>query len=222
MLTTHDETLATHLILQSLAKRYPDLSTCIEDIQDAIALLQDTFQHGGKLLVCGNGGSASDCEHIVGELMKGFSLPRTVPSTTREALVNSFGVEGAYLADHLQQGLPTISLASNNALGTATANDVAADMIFAQQVYGYGRPGDALLAISTSGRSSNILCALQVAKVLGLYTIGLTGGTGGEFPKLCDAMICVPTQTVFETQERHLPIYHAICQILEETFFGNL
>ncbi len=210
-----------HPILESLFQRYPDLSSCREDIQQAISVLEISFQHGGKLLICGNGGSAADCEHIVGELMKSFSLPRTVPRKIRRTLIEAFSAEGAYLADYLQQALPAISLTSHSALSTAIANDVAAEMVFAQQVYGYGKPGDVLLAISTSGRSRNVICALQVAKVLEIRTIGLTGASAGAFPDLCDVTICVPSNGVIAIQERHLPIYHAICLVLEETFFGN-
>lgn len=210
-----------HPVLETLVQRYPDLKSCIEDIQQAIALLATTYRQGGKLLVCGNGGSASDSEHIVGELMKSFYRPRTVPDETRRAFTETFDAEGEYLAGQLQGALPAIPLVSHNALNTAIANDVAGDMIFAQQVYGYGKPGDALLAISTSGNSCNVVRAIQVARVLDIRSIGLTGAQGGAFPSLCDVTICVPACTVSEIQERHLPIYHAICLVLEETFFGE-
>ncbi len=209
-----------HPILETLVQRYPDVSDCIKEIQQAITILEATFRTGGKLLICGNGGSASDCEHIAGELMKSFRRPRALPEESRHAFVEAFSADGIYLADHLQGALPAIPLGSHSALTTAIANDVAAEMIFAQQVYGYGNPRDALLGISTSGSARNVIRALQVGRVMGIRCIGLTGASGGAFPELCDITICVPAATVADVQERHLPIYHAICSVLEETFFG--
>jgi D-sedoheptulose 7-phosphate isomerase len=210
-----------HLALTYLIERYPELDVCVEDIQRAIRVLEASFRRGGKLLVCGNGGSAADSEHIVGELMKGFRLPRPLPPKQRALLLEAFPEEGTYLADHLQCTLPAISLISQTSLVTATANDIAPDMVFAQQVYGYGRPGDVVLGISTSGISQNVCRALQVGRALGLETIGLTGASGGHFIALCNVVICVPYHTVAEIQERHLPVYHAICTILEELFFDT-
>jgi D-sedoheptulose 7-phosphate isomerase len=206
-------------VLQALVEHHPDLSECIPSIALAFDTLAAGFAGGGKLLVCGNGGSAADSEHIVGELMKGFASRRPVPAETRRRLVDRCGDAGNYLADHLQGALAAIALVSHSALQTAFANDVAADMGFAQQVYGYGRAGDCLLAISTSGNAVNVVHALQVAHVLGLRTVGLTGPGGGAMAELCDVTICAPGARTPEIQEHHLPIYHALCEMLEEAFF---
>jgi D-sedoheptulose 7-phosphate isomerase len=192
----------------------------MSSIQAAFALLQSMYQQGGKLLICGNGGSAADSEHIVGELMKAFNLPRPLPVSVRDKFIAAFPNDGAALASKLQGALPAISLVSHTSLFTAFANDVASDMVFAQQVYGYGKAGDALLGISTSGTSKNVIYALQVARTLGLRTIGLTGHNGGKMPDLCDVTICVPYESTPDIQERHLPVYHALCLMLEEAFFS--
>jgi D-sedoheptulose 7-phosphate isomerase len=163
-------------------------------------------------------GSAADCEHIVGELMKGFLSPRPLPEEMKERLRTAIPDNGAYLADHLQGALAAISLASQTSLITACANDIAADMVFAQQVYGYGVVGDVVMGISTSGNARNVLHALQVGKALGLRTVGLTGKSGGLMRAACDVTICVPYDLTPEIQERHLPIYHALCVMLEEAF----
>jgi D-sedoheptulose 7-phosphate isomerase len=205
--------------LAALLARYPDLAPCEAGIAEAVDLLAATFHGGGKLLVCGNGGSAADSEHIVGELMKGYMLKRPVPPELRARLAAAHGDHGAYLADHLQGALPAISLVSQTSLLSAFANDVAADMAYAQQVYGYGRPGDALLGISTSGNAANVMHALQVGQALGLRTIGLTGRTGGALRPHCDVAICVPADITPQIQERHLAIYHTICHLLESEFF---
>ncbi|RXZ84325.1 SIS domain-containing protein [Paenibacillaceae bacterium] len=207
-------------VTEKLFQKYPELSGCENDIMAAFAALKQCYENGGKVLLCGNGGSASDCEHIVGELMKGFLLQRPVSAGLREKLRQAAGDDADYIADHLQGALPAISLVSHSALITAFANDVAADMIFAQQVLGYGKPGDVLLGISTSGNSANVLRALQVASALGLSTIGLTGRSGGLMAKHCDVTICVPWDTTIDIQERHLPVYHTLCIMLEEAFFG--
>lgn len=207
--------------LEQLAARYPDLAPCLNDLEAAFELLRDRFASGGKLLLCGSGGSAADSEHIVGELMKAFERKRPLPETVRAGLTEAFGNEGDYLADHLQGALPAFSLVSQTALITAVANDVDAELIYAQQVYGYGRPGDALLGISTSGNSANILHALRVAHALGLATIGLTGRSGGAMKGLCDVTICVPEDDTLRIQERHLPVYHTLCRLLEQRFFAS-
>ncbi len=207
-------------LLHTLVSRYPELTACLPDIQAAFDLLRATFQRGGKVLVCGNGGSAADSEHIVGELMKGYRLPRPLPEAARRRILEAWPEEGAYLADHLQGALPAISLVSQSALLSAFANDVAADMVYAQQVYGYGRPGDALIAISTSGNAANVLHAVEVGRALGLGTIGLTGREGGRLKAVCDVTIRVPADSTPAIQERHLPIYHTLCALLEEAFFA--
>lgn len=208
-----------HPQLARLVARYADLDACLPDVQRAFEVLLTCFQGGGKLLLCGNGGSAADCEHIVGELMKGFYGRRPLDADLRARLQAEHGADGARLAASLQGALPAISLVSHPALQFAFANDVAPDLVFAQQVHGYGRPGDVLLAISTSGNSTNVMHAVQVASTNGLRTIALTGGTGGRLTGLCEVVIRAPGQGAAEIQERHLPIYHALCLALEEELF---
>ncbi len=208
-------------MIEKLVRTYPELTECMPSIRLAFDALTLTFRAGGKLLVCGNGGSAADSEHIVGELMKGFNLRRPIPESTRERLVRAFPDEGEYLADHLQAALPALSLVSQTSLLSAYANDVAPDMGFAQQVLGYGREGDALIGISTSGLSANVLNAVRVARALGIRTIGLTGQGGGAIKDLCDVAIVVPCDSTADVQERHLGIYHALCAMLEEEFFAH-
>ena len=208
-----------HPELSNLLKNYPDLEPCVGDIQAAYEILSQTYQAGGKLLICGNGGSASDSDHIVGELMKGFELKRPINDGLRQRLNQLSPETGAYLADHLQGALPAISLSAHSALATAITNDTDGDIAFAQQVLGYGKQGDTLLGISTSGNSVNVRHALTVAKALGLHTIGLTGKTGGKMRDLCDVTICAPFERTLAVQERHLPIYHTLCIMLEQEFF---
>ena len=204
----------------SLLRQAPELAPCMPNLEQAFRLLRRAFRQGGKLLVCGNGGSAADAEHIVGELMKGFERRRALPRAEREHLQTLYPREGRYLADHLQGALPAISLVSQTSLLTAVANDTAADMVFAQQVYGYGRPGDVLMAISTSGNSPNVLHALRVARAASLLTMGLTGPHGGEMVALCDVVVEVPQDGMAEVQRAHQALYHALCQQLEEEFFA--
>lgn len=197
--------------LKEMGGRHPELAGISGDVNTAYELLKQSFCTGGKLLTCGNGGSASDAEHIVGELMKGFHLQRP--------LVGEQKSRYGGLSDQLQGALPAISLTQNQVLATAYANDVAPDMIFAQQVYGYGQEGDVLLAVTTSGNSENILCAAEVAGKKGMKVIGLTGKTGGRLKRLTDVCICVPeTETAF-VQEKHVIVYHTICAMLEAYFF---
>ena len=207
-------------VFSALMRNYPDLAPCHADIENAYALLERGFAGGGQLLVCGNGGSAADSEHLVAELMKGFILKRALSSDHSARFAAHFGDEGAALAAQLEGALPAIALTGHNSLSTAVANDGAPDAMFAQQVWGYGRANDVLLAITTSGNSINVLNALRVAKVRGLKTIGLTGQSGGAMKELCDVTICVPCEVTHEIQERHLPIYHALAIALEARFFG--
>ena len=205
--------------IQQLIFSYPGLDVCASDIEAAYHVLRECYQRGGKVLTCGNGGSAADAEHIVGELMKGYLLKRPLAEEVRARLKAASLDDGDYLADHLQGGLPAISLVSQTSLLSAIANDTAADMVYAQQVYAYGREGDALIGISTSGNSPNVVRAMQVARALGLRTIGLTGRTGGKLKPLCDVCIRVPANDTTLVQERHLPIFHVLCAMLEEEFF---
>ncbi|HBF39880.1 MAG TPA: phosphoheptose isomerase [Firmicutes bacterium] len=211
----------TKVIFDQLFENYPKLGNCQESITQAFQLLQQSYAGGGKLLVCGNGGSAADAEHIVGELMKGFLLKRELPEADQERVRKAFPEECHYLGANLQRALPAISLVSQSALATAFINDVAPDMVFAQQVYGYGRPGDVLIGISTSGNSKNVANAVKIAKSFAIHTIGLTGEKGGLLKNLCDATITVPSGETFKIQEYHLPVYHALCAMIEREFFGK-
>lgn len=214
--------IAINPILEKLYSKYPELREAnAGQIEQAYRMLRDCFRNGGKLLVCGNGGSAADAEHIVGELMKGFMRRRPVPESFRARLAEVDGEAADYISRHLQGALPAISLVGHSSLSTACANDNAPDMAFAQQVYGYGKPGDVLLGISTSGNSPNVLHALRVAKAIGMGTIGLTGRSGGRMNALCDIAIRVPYDLTPDIQERHLPIYHALCILIEEEFFTS-
>ena len=207
--------------LEMLITRYPDLASCQAGISEAFQLLAASFRGGGKLLICGNGGSAADSEHIVGELMKGFMFRRAVSPGVRAQIVAVSPANGDYLADHLQGALPAISLVSQMSLLSAYANDVAGDMAFAQQVFGYGRIGDSVLGISTSGNARNVLHALQVGRAIGLRTLGLIGQSGGAMLPFCDVAICVPSTITPDIQERHVAIYHALCWMLEQEFFTS-
>lgn len=198
-----------------LMERYPALAVCKTDIRKALELMADTFHRGGKLLCCGNGGSAADCEHIVGELMKGFILPRTITPELAEQL------EDDALAGALQYGLPTISLVSQTALSTAFANDQLPSAVFAQQVLGYGKPEDLLLCISTSGNSLNCVYAAKVAKALGLKIVSLTGRKDSKLKELSDCTILAPADETYQIQEYHLPIYHCLCLAIENEFYGE-
>ena len=196
-------------ILNSLVERCPSLSRCKEDIYAAYSLLEKCFENGGKLLVCGNGGSAADADHIVGELMKGFMLDRKTSSQS--------GV-----LSNLQGGLPAISLCAHSALMTAFSNDCDAEYVFAQQVYAYSAKSknDLLLALSTSGNSGNIVRAAQTANEIGIKTVSITGESGGELSELSDVCIKLPETQTYKIQELTLPVYHCLCAMIEKRFFG--
>jgi len=206
--------------LDDLVRRYPPLTACADALQSALDVLTATFENRGKVLLCGNGGSASDCDHIVGELMKSFLRPRPIPAAHRDALSQA-GSEGRALADALQGGFPCVALTAHTALNLAVANDVAADVVFAQQVYVSGRAGDVLWGLSTSGNSVNVVNAFRVARILGMRTIALTGLAGGKLAQMADVAVRVPATATPQVQELHLPIYHALCAALEERFFGT-
>lgn len=207
--------------LNLLIVRYPKLAVCKEDIKKAYELLEAAYGNGRKLLVCGNGGSASDSEHIVGELMKEFKLKRKVYSDQATALKAIDPELGQVLADNLQGALPAICLTGHSSLTTAFMNDANADLVFAQQVNGYGKPGDVFLGISTSGNSKNVLYAAVNAKAKGLKVIGLTGAKESKLMKYADVCIRVPETETYKIQELHLPVYHCLCLMLEEKFFGE-
>ena len=203
-----DETDARVLSrFQTLFEHHPRLESLRESVMDAYLVLRDCYQSGGKLLLCGNGGSAADCEHIVGELMKGFWLKRPV---AKEGVLS-----------RLQGALPAIALTGHSALSTAFMNDCDPAYVYAQQTFGYGRKGDVLIGISTSGNAENVVNAMRAAKEMGLMTVALTGGTGGKMRALADAAVIAPGNCPADVQECHLPIYHALCGMLEAKFFRD-
>lgn len=197
-----------------LFAHYPSLESQRGSIEGAFKSLVATFSSGGKLLICGNGGSAADADHIAGELLKGFDLPRKLLADERTGL-------SAITAERLQRALPVIPLSAFSAFQSAFLNDVDSAFAFAQLTFALGRPEDALLAISTSGNSRNVLLAVEVAKARGMRVIGLSGATGGALASYCDQAILVPEMRTHRIQEFHLPIYHALCLALEQKFFGT-
>ena len=207
--------------IKLLVERYPNLAACTGDIADAYSILVNCYKHGHKLLVCGNGGSAADAEHIVGELMKGFKKSRRLSGEQKEALTAIHEELGKDLAENLQGTLPEIALDGHIALSTAYMNDCAPLLCFAQQVNGFGSEGDVLLGISTSGNSKNVLYAAVEAKACGLKVIGLTGAKGSKLSELADVCIRVPETETYMIQELHLPVYHCLCLMLEEAFFDK-
>lgn len=209
----------TYYEIENLITRYPKLKSCKNDILQAFYSIDLCYKNGGKLLVAGNGGSAADALHIVGELMKAFVLPRMLSKEVQDALYESSS-NAEYLQKNLQMALPAIALVSEVGLTTAYSNDVASDLIFAQQVLGYAKVGDVFLGISTSGNSKNIIYAAEVAKAMGMRVIGLTGENGGKMKGVSDVCIKVPEKETFKVQELHLPVYHAICLEVEKSIFG--
>lgn len=209
-----------HLIME-LVRRYPSLESCSEDIEKAFSVLSSTYKNGGKLLVCGNGGSASDADHIVGELMKGFKSMRPIDKSLADKIKAIDSMNGERLASALQKPLEAIALNNHSGLNTAFINDVpgGGEFFFAQQVLGYGKKGDALLAISTSGNSKDVVFAAEIAKSLDLNVIALTGEGGGKLASISDVLIAPKEKETYKVQELHLPIYHCLCLMLEEEFF---
>jgi D-sedoheptulose 7-phosphate isomerase len=213
--------MENHFYLEDLTSRYPKLEPVKQEIQKAADRLILCYREGHKVLVCGNGGSSSDSDHIVGELMKGFENMRPVEETLKTRLALAGGERGKYLGEKLQQALPAISLTAHTALITAVSNDTGADLVFAQQVMGYGNKGDVLIGISTSGNAQNVLDAIITAKAKGLTVIGLTGESGGKMKPLCDILIPVPGRSPAHVQELHMPVYHTLCLMVENHFFTN-
>jgi phosphoheptose isomerase len=203
----------TAAIWSELYECYPDLLPCAERIAAACGLVRDTLFGGQSVLVCGNGGSAADSEHIAAELAKPCALHRPLPARLTEAL--RLAGDDGYLAGSLQDGWPVLPLASQAALVTAIANDQGADLIFAQQVIAYGRPGDLLWALTTSGSSTNVVHALRAARALGMRTLALTGPHGSTSAPLCDVLVELPGATTSMVQQFHLPVYHALCLAIE-------
>lgn len=204
-----------------LIERYAELESQRENIIEAYHILEESYSNGGKLLIAGNGGSAADAEHIVGELMKGFENPRKLKEAEVEKLKRVNGELGEVLGAHLQGGLPAIALDGHFALSTAYMNDCEPLLCFAQQVNGYGREGDVFLGISTSGKSKNVLFAAVTARAKGMKVIGLTGETDSKLKEISDVCIQVPQTETYMVQELHLPVYHCLCLMLEERFFGS-
>ena len=205
--------------IDELCIRYPVLSVCKNDIEKAAEALIESFENGGKLLVAGNGGSCADSDHISGELLKSFVKKRR-PSVELLDSIRKINPEtGDYLSDKLQGSLPVIALTNNTALMTASLNDVDGNVMFAQQVNGYGKEGDVFLGISTSGNSKDIVYPTVVAMARGLRTVALTGKDGGKLKGIADICIVVPEQETFKIQELHLPVYHALCLEIEEYFW---
>lgn len=207
--------------LEDLIRRYPIMKSIEEQIFGSFHTMKSCFANDGKLLLAGNGGSAADCEHMAGELMKRFKIPRPVKPLFAQRLREIDYVRGSVLARNLECALMAIPLVDHTALTTACLNDVDGLSVFAQQLFGYGRAGDVFLGISTSGNSQNIINAAIVAKALGIKVIGLTGADGGELASMADIVVKVPEKETYKIQELHLPIYHCWCMMLEQTFFSS-
>jgi D-sedoheptulose 7-phosphate isomerase len=214
--------LDTFKNVEELLERLPELDKISSNINVAIAKIIECFKNNGKLLICGNGGSCSDSEHIVGELLKGFNKKRKLPKELCEKI---YGIDESLrstkMADRLQGSLPAISLTSQNAIITAVANDLGADLIYAQQVLGLGKCGDIFIGISTSGNADNVYKAAVLAKAIGMTTIALTGQGGGRLKDICDIIIKAPTEKTSTVQEYHICIYHVICDAIEQYFFND-
>lgn len=208
-------------MIKELISRYPALAVCEGEITAAAEMLVDCYKNGGKVLTLGNGGSAADALHIVGELMKCFVLDRRLDKDICDKLLEVGGEDGEMLVNNLEAPLPAISLLNETSLETAYANDVAPELAFAQQVLGLGNAGDVLIAISTSGNSRNAVLAAKVAKAKGVKVISMTGEGGGKLKNVSDVTIAVPDTETYRIQEFHLPIYHSLCLILEEEFYGD-
>ncbi len=207
--------------IKELIERYPALAVCEKDIRAAADAIINSYKAGGKLIVAGNGGSAADSDHITGELLKSFVKKRKPDQKFLDALSAIDSDTGAYLSDKLQGSLPAIALTNNSALMTASLNDVDGNVLFAQQVMGFGKKEDVFLGISTSGNSKDVIYALAVAKAIGVKTVALTGKTGGKCKALADISIVVPENETFKIQELHLPVYHALCLTIEEYFWKD-
>lgn len=207
-------------IMDQLVERYPVLVPLHLELLHVVEAMAEAYRQGNKIMICGNGGSAADSLHIVGELLKSFMLRRMLPQELQEKLRKAYGLEAEYYIENLQQAIPAISLVSEMSLFTAYGNDNAPDLVFAQQVLGQGNPGDVLIAISTSGNSVNVLHAARIAKILGVSVVSMTGQTGGKLREYSDFLLAVPEQEAYRVQELHLPIYHAICLALEQELFA--
>lgn len=207
-------------MINDLIKRYPALEECRADVEKAKNAIIDCYENGGKLLLCGNGGSAADCDHIVGELMKGFMLGRALCDEKKAEMKKNCPELDDTLLSKLQGALPAISLPSVTALNSAFCNDVDAELVYAQPLMSLAKEGDILVALSTSGNSKNVVAAAKVARALGIRVLGLTGRGGGRLAALSDILICAPEAETYKVQELHLPIYHCLCAAVEKHFFA--
>ena len=214
-----EKKLQKHIDL--LMKRYPVLEACKEEIIGGYELMEECYKNGGKLLIAGNGGSAADSEHIAGELMKRFKIPRSIPEDLKKKLIEIDSVRGENLSKNLERPLMAIPLVAHEALTTAYINDVDGLGVSAQQLYGFGRAGDLFLGITTSGNSQNVMSATVVARALGIKVLGLTGENGGELSQVANVCVKVPETETYMVQELHLPVYHCWCLMLEDKFFGK-
>lgn len=206
----------------NLYERYETLVTAKESIENAKNAIIKSFEAGGKLLLCGNGGSSADCDHIVGELMKGFLSKRSLTDAQKRSMIKNAGYIDKKWLDQLQCGLPAVSLTAQSALNTAFCNDVNPELVYAQQLMGLGKKEDVVFCVSTSGNSKNVYAAATVGKALGITVIGLTGNGGGKLKEIADICICVPETETYKVQELHLPVYHYLCAETEKHFFDNL
>ena len=210
---------ATQLFIDQFFANHVELLPLQESILEVCKLLINAFQNGNKLLLCGNGGSCADCDHIAGELLKGFLRKRPLPAALKATMAAHYGDRGVQIAEQLQVGLPVISLTAHNGAISAFANDVDPTLIYAQQVLAYGKPGDVLLGISTSGNAKNVAAAVMTANALGLSTIGLTGKDGGSLAKLSSLALIMPKAETYQIQEDHMAVYHLLCAIVESELF---
>lgn len=209
----------TQNFINAFFDRHADLVPLKEQILEACETLITAFENGNQLLLCGNGGSCADCDHIAGEFLKGFLLKRPANADFQKEMAEKYGDWGADIAGKLQQGLPTISLVTHSAAISAFENDVDPELIYAQQVLAYGKPGDVLIGISTSGGAKNVAAAVVTANTLGLHTIGLTGKTGGKLAELADLALIMPKNETYRIQEDHLAVYHLLCAVVEYEMF---
>ena len=207
-------------MLEELLTRYPTLTSCRAEIEKAADMMLATYQNGGKILVCGNGGSCADSDHIVGELMKGFLLLRKMNGEQQATFRKALGEDAEDLIEKLQCGIPAISLPAQSAVLSAFVNDVDAELMYAQLVFGYAKEYDLLIGLSTSGNSKNVVAAAKVAKAVGIATLALTGEKESKLSALCDCTVRVPETETFKVQELHLPVYHYLCATLEARLFG--
>ncbi|MGB4589971.1 MAG: SIS domain-containing protein [Clostridiaceae bacterium] len=211
----------TNNLIESFFLKWPNLQYLKENMRKSIALMTINILSGGKVLICGNGGSASDSEHIAGELLKEFYIKRPINYEFREKLIAAYGEEGRDMAGSLQGAIPAISLISQTGFLSAYGNDAKPELSFAQEVFAYGKPSDMLIAISTSGNAKNVCYAAMIAKSLDVFVLSLTGEDGGNLRKHSDVLLNVPEKETYLVQELHLPLYHLLCRGIEYEIFGE-